>query len=431
MVENPDFDSLFSKEYGLKASSAARAVLDAGPIRYGKEGRFWIYDRGVWREGEDEIHLRISNILGERYRPAHKNTIRDKLRAFVPTIAAEPVPRYINFRNGLLDWNNASGPTLVPHDPEVPSTVQLPIDWDFAEQCPDFRAFMDDVIPRDDHTRVWELVGYMLLSGNPLHKAFLFAGSGRNGKGAMMRTITAMLGPQNVSNVPLRDFATNRFATAQLYGRLANACGDIDASFIENTGRIKEITGEDMVQAEHKFGQPFRFTAWCSMLFSANDIPSAADTSTGWLDRWEVISFPNYVGDRIDKTLEPRLQAEQSLQGIASWAVTSLRNLMANGKFSTSVSAQAAKTEFAEKSNSVLRWLNQTAVFERTGFTAKTKALARFQGWHEGEIKMKRETFYTEMDKLGARLGFTVKKNDGIMGYRGLSFKEGQPSDGL
>lgn len=428
--EDPRFDSLFDKEYGLRASTASERILEQGPVRYGADGRFWVYTNGVWCPGEEDVHRRISNALGERYRPAHKNTIRDKLRAWVPPIAAEPVQRFINFRNGLLDWNHPSGPELVPHTPEVLSTVQLPIDWVAEEQCPDFRAFMEDVIPKDDHQRVWEMIGYFLMSGNPLHRIFLLAGGGRNGKGAMLRTIAAMLGEKNVSNVPLRDFSTNRFMTAQVHGRLANLCGDIDASFIENTGRLKELSGQDQVNAEHKFGQPFAFTAWCSMLFSANDIPAAADTSTGWLDRWEVIAFPNYVGDRIDPTLEPRLQSKESLEGIAAWAVVCLRNLMANGKFSTSESAVKAKETFAERSNSLLRWLKERAELPYGhGFTPKTSAWRDFQNWNEREVDIKKSTFYAEMEKLGPRLGFISGKT-GVEGYRGLKLREGQNAGG-
>jgi putative DNA primase/helicase len=80
------------------------------------------------------------------------------------------------------------------HDPAIPSTVQLAIDWDPDAQCADFHRFLDDVIPADDQSRVWQLIGYMLMSGNPLHRAFLLAGGGRNGKGAFMRTVLALLG---------------------------------------------------------------------------------------------------------------------------------------------------------------------------------------------------------------------------------------------
>lgn len=419
----------FFDDDGLRALDAAHAAIDLGPLRYGLDGRFWAYDSGVWTgDGEKAVHRRMVDLLGNRYRPAHSNAIRDVVRALVPEIEAAPTPGYINFRDarpgeggkgGLLDWR---ANRLDKHTPDVPSTVQLSVPWNPDAECPDFHAFMADVIAEDDRARVWEVIGYMLMSGNPLHRAFLFAGGGRNGKGAMMRTILALLGRSNVSNVPLHDLSSNRFATAQLYGRMANVCGDIDATYLENTGRIKEITGEDDVQAEHKFGQPFRFTAWCSMLFSANTIPGAADSSRGWVDRWEIIPFDRYVGDRVDKTLEPRLQAPESLAGIAVCAVAALRSVMDRGAFRTTDSGLAAKEEFARKSNPLYDYVEERTTLTDDGREKGTVVYEDYTRWAAlvgAKSPMNRATFYAKMKQLPDR-GITTTEKGGSLVFKGL-----------
>jgi putative DNA primase/helicase len=410
--------SLFDPKEGLKAYDTAQAVLAQGPLRWGSDGHFWAHSGGVYVDGEDEVHGRIVRTLGNRYRPSHSAAVRDVARALVPRIDCSPVPAYINFRNGLLDWRTNE---LLPHDPAVPSTVQLSVDWEPRAECPEFRAFLADVIPADDTARVWELIGYMMFSGNPLHRAFLLAGGGRNGKGAFMRTVLALLGENNVSNVPLHDLSSNRFATAQLFGRLANVCGDIDATYLENTGRVKEITGEDQVQAEHKFGQPFRFTAWCSMLFSANEIPGSADSSKGWVDRWEIVPFPNYVGDRVDRTLEPRLQAPASLKGIAAAAVPALRVLMDRGAFRTTVSGQAAKSDFARKSNPLIRWVEERVTLTADGWEKAPVLYTDYAQWTSDEglkAPMSRQRFYEKLAQLGDQ-GIAPAKR-GVNGFKGI-----------
>lgn len=411
----------------MRALDAATGVIDKGPIGFGQDGRFWAYDGGVWGgDGERAVHRRVVDLLGNRYRPAHSSAIRDVIRARVPEIAAEPVGQYINFGNGLLDWRRD---VLVEHDPAVLSTVQMSVDWDPNAECPDFHAFLADVIPEDDRARVMELIGYMLMSGNPLHRVFLFAGGGRNGKGAMMRTILALIGRNNVSNVPLHDLSSNRFATAQLYGRMANVCGDIDSTYLENTGRIKEITGEDDVQAEHKFGQPFRFRAWCSMLFSANSIPGAADSSRGWVDRWEVIPFPHYFGDRVDKTLEPRLQSAASLQGIAVCAVAALRTLMDRGSFRVTESGREAKEEFARKSNPLYGYLDERTTRTEAGREKGTVVYEDYTRWAQSvgaRNPLGRGTFYEKMQQLTDR-GVSTTKKGGSLVFKG--FKLGTLAD--
>lgn len=421
---------LIDPKTGLRALKAAEHVLAEGPLRWGDDGCWWAYQDGLWfgdKPAERVVHGRIVAALGDHYRPAHGNAIRDVARALVPTIAADPVPEYINFTNGLLDWRHQDGPRLIPHDSAVPSTVQLSIPWAPDAQCPDWHRFLDQVIPADDIGRVWELVGYMLMSGNPLQRAFLFVGSGGNGKGVFMRTLRAILGKANISNVPLHDLSSNRFAVAQLYGRIANLCGDIDATYIEATGRFKEVSGEDEVQAEHKFGQPFRFTPWCKMLFSANAIPGSADSSAGWLRRWELVNFPTAI-DRPDPGLEGRLRSPESLQGIAAGAVAALRVLMDRGAFRATESGDTAKHELARQSNPLYQWTEDRCSPGESVFEDRTALYRDYVFWAErqGLKRMSAPSFYTKLRQLQG-WGLRETKVSGTYRFYGLALRSFRP----
>ncbi|MDT3438358.1 phage/plasmid primase, P4 family [Pseudofrankia sp. BMG5.37] len=363
---------------GLLADQAARMVMDAGPLRWGADGEFWAYTGGVWASGRDEVHARVVDLLGDRFRLSHETNIRAVIQRHVPRISCEPTPEVINFSNGLLDWRTGE---LLRHTPDIPTTVQLTVPWDPGARCPTFRDFAADVVPADDLGRMWEVIGYLLMSGNPLHKAFMLTGSGRNGKGAWLRTVGALLGRGNIASVSLRALSENKYAAAELYGRLANIVGDIDAAFIEDTGKIKEITGEDQIMAERKWGQPFTFTAWCSMVFSANEIPGSADGSTGWTERWQVLPFPKYIGDRVNPGLEPRMQSSAELAGIAAAAVPALRSLMERRTFAVTESGQAAKDEFERKSNPVKAWLDERTNRDEGAWTARATAYENYREW--------------------------------------------------
>ena len=114
----------------------------------------------------------------------------------------------------------------------------------------------------------------------------LLYGDGFNGKGTLLRVLTAVLGEGNVSAVSLHSLAEERFTRIGLLGRIANICGDIDASYIERTGLLKQASGEDLISAEHKFRKPAQFTSWAVPWFSANEIPASSDTSQGLLEPW-------------------------------------------------------------------------------------------------------------------------------------------------
>jgi putative DNA primase/helicase len=143
-----------------------------------------------------------------------------------------------------------------------------------------------------DYVRLaWEMLGYLLYSGNPLQKAFMFHGTGANGKTTLVRVISHMLGAGNTSTQSLDALSTNRFAPSLLFGKIANLAGDIDATFQESTAMFKMLTGEDRISGEHKYGDGFSFNCWAVPVFSANKIPGSADVSVGYLRRWVSLEF--------------------------------------------------------------------------------------------------------------------------------------------
>lgn len=376
--------NLFDKS-GLRATTAAQRVVDAGPIRWGEDGQFWVYRAGVWSPGRREIAGRIVGLLGEKYRPAHKQAIDDVLQATLPDLAIRPVPRYINFANTMIDWSDPAAPREVAHDPAFLSTVQLPVSWRPGEtSCEQFDAFVEQALPIDDRQRVWELLGYLMMSGNPLQKLFLLTGGGGNGKGVLLAVIHALLGRRNVSSIPLGDFAESQFATAEIFGKLANICGDIDATFLERTGSIKALSGEDEIKGERKFGQPFYFEFWGKGLFSANAIPASADSSRGWTRRWELLRFP-YEPDKPDRTLKARLTTPESLQAIAVRAVLALANLIERGHFLHGESASEAHRQFAMRSNRVLAWVDEEAYPDRTAVYERKVLYTSYRSWEHSE----------------------------------------------
>jgi putative DNA primase/helicase len=379
------FSRFFSPDYGLMAARLADWVGREGPLAADVDGRVWVYDSGVWRQDAGDVRRRTVALLGERYRPAHYRTVLEFLDGSLERFTVGPVPSMINMRNGLLIWDGDPDPILIGHNAECPSTVQLPVEWDPGARCPVFDAFLESAIPADDRQRAWEVLGYLMMSGNPLQRLFLLSGSGGNGKGVFLNVVRALLGKANMSAVPLQEFSESQFSTAEIFGKLANVCGDIDATFIQNTGRIKELSGDDEMKGERKFGHPFYFRFWGKAIFSANAIPGASDSSRGWLRRWEVIEFP-YEPTNPDPTLSRRVTTEDELAGIAVKAVHALRQMMQTRKFSTGESSEKAHAEFAEKANRVIRWINDPDSNVTGGadvFNKGTVLLRAFRAWEE------------------------------------------------
>jgi phage/plasmid-associated DNA primase len=229
--------------------------------------------------------------------------------------------------------------------------------------------------------------------------------------------LTALLGEGSVSNVSLKSLADNRFAPIRTVGKLANICGDIDATYIERTGLLKQLAGEDPIDAEHKFRDSTQFTCWAVPVFSANEIPTSSDTSYGWQQRWEVFTFPHRF--QYAPGLEAALRAPGELEGIAARGVAELRELMSRTppEFTRTQAGDTAKAEFATHQDPLAVWLAE-GCWAGDGWTDRRHAHAHYKYWCEDaghRNTLGRTKFYGLM-----RERFPETLRDGWAGYAGL-----------
>jgi putative DNA primase/helicase len=422
-MPDPNPARYFSPDYGLMARRAADAVLQQLPLRVGADGEFWGYAEGLWAPAELEVSKLIVRLLGDRYRNEHERNIRNVVRASIERMPDSPRENKINMVNGMLHWEGENGPEMLRHHEAYESRAQLPVRWVEGAACAEFDAFVALSVAEDDRQRLWEIMGYLMLWGNPLQRMFLLTGPGGNGKGVFLEVLGALLGQHNVASVPLHDFVENRFASADLFGTLANICGDIDLTYIEQTGMIKQLAGEDRIRAEHKGKKGFRFRYDGKAIFSANGIPASADASIGWTRRWEVVEFPNAPA-RPDPGLKARLIDAECLEGIAVKAVYALRELMARGSFRHGEAATRVHEEFAQKSNKVLLWLDETATRDPSGWYDRRDLLKAFRMWDAFENPSARsmgsQTFYERMRAIPWTREATRQGVRGFAGFRRL-----------
>lgn len=102
-------------------------------------------------------------------------------------------------------------------------------------------------------TSIYEMIGYILTSGNPLNAWFIITGTGGAGKGVLTRLITSIFGSDKVGNLQLQELTPdNRFATSHLENKQVNIVRDSPKTPIEDTGMLKSITGYDDIPIEHK-----------------------------------------------------------------------------------------------------------------------------------------------------------------------------------
>ena len=399
-------DQFFAK-FGLRARTLRNAVINLGPLAVGPGRTIWWYDHGVYLpNGDVEVRRRVADLLGERGRKVHADQMVSEISTGHPFITDAQPTRWINCRNGLLDWRTLE---LHPHTPTLPTTYQLAVDWDPHAVCPVVDGWLRMVAPADAVHLMWEVIGLAVYPDQPFHKVVLLLGPGRNGKGTFLRLVTALIGPEHVAGVSLQDLGESRWATADLFGKVANIAGDLDARANIRTDIFKRATGQDTITGEHKYGQRFDFTSRATMLFAANEPPGSADHTHGYLSRFVVVPFTRLTiapGDE-DPALEPEMHRE--LQGVLVKAVDGLRRAMERGGFDEPDSVTRANERYRQSTDPLRRFAADC--LKITGDVADTATrsavYARYKDWCDANGHRKplpTNRFWGQLAELDTRI---------------------------
>ncbi|MGI8643202.1 MAG: DNA primase family protein, partial [Thermomicrobiales bacterium] len=364
---------------GLEVARLGSAVQRLCETRIGDDQRLYAYHQGVYRpDAHLEVARHLRALMGNAYRQRHVNEVLGWLAADEPTLAVDPDPSWLNLANGLLNWQTAE---LFEHTPAIPSTIQLAVAWRPEARCLRIQRFLQEVLPPDSVDFVLEIIGYALYAGNPLHKAVLLYGAGRNGKGTLLRVITALCGAANVSNVSLHQLQENRFAVAELLGKLVNSSGDLDSRAVRGSDVFKQLTGGDALYAERKHAQPFSFTPIALPIFSANQHPPSVDLSEGWFARWLVVPMERSFAGVEDPGLTAKLTSPDELSGLLNLAVVGLQRLMARGRFEPPPSSLAATKAYRGEIDTVSGFIMEQCLLDQQAQIKRSTLFEAYDRW--------------------------------------------------
>jgi len=233
----------------------------------------------------------------------------------------------LNLNNGILNINTRE---LKPHSADYVFLNKLPIDYNPEAKCPKYVAWRNTVLHTKFHATVDEMMGAILWPDYKIEKAFMLYGGPRTGKGTLLRVITAMIGDDNCSHVSLQEFATDKFKSANLFGKMMNSYGDLPANVIMDVGQFKTLTGEDTTEYQKKFCDSTNFINTAKLVFGANDIPRIKNDDPAFYNRWIIITFPHSFLGQEDARLEEEIKTPQELSGILNLALDGLDRLRKN-----------------------------------------------------------------------------------------------------
>lgn len=382
---------------------------------------------GKWTsEGETQLKIIVTKILGDNDKEAHFKNILHTLRNLSYTNIE--FSKKIACENCLLDLETQ---TPSPFNLDEMAFHEIPVKYDPDAQCPNWEAFIKTVVYPDDLALIQEWSGFLLLPDYRFHKILWIVGTGRNGKGVWQRTMETILGEQNVSSIGLEEFdGKHRFALKQLYGKLFNPCSE---PFITKYGLqtpiLKKATGQDSIEAEIKGKQArLTFRNYAKITVLANKFPKVNDQTTAFKERRLFVKFPfEFTGKNQIQNIEANwLTINDERSGILNWMLTGLKRLLEQGYFTESKTQQETEAEFLRASDTIGAFLTELGIFDKNLVTTRSKAFEAYKNYCDVlGLEAENEKKFTARLKETPRISVTsVKKPKQERAWKGVSFKE-------
>jgi len=396
--------------------------------------RLYHYDHGVYLDdGEIVLKALIEKEFGDLTNNRMVSDIVGKVkrRTYVDRDLFNN-QHVVNVGNGLLDLKTLE---LRPHTPDYLSTAQINVAYNKDAKAPRIQKFLREVAKSGDIALIEEIIGWLLWPDYNVHKALMLIGCGRNGKGTLLRLITAFLGKKSISNVTLQDLIADRFAKADLYGKLANIGGDLPSKDLSDTAAFRNLTGGDDNRAQEKYRPAFSFRNKAKMMFSANVLPRSPDDTFAFFSRWILLEFLNVFDPQKgtgDPDLDAKLQTPEELSGLLNIALAGLERLRANGwKFSYDKTVEDVEIMYKRNANPVYAFLldecepgEATDYIEKTLFYNRFKDYAQTHGIRPLSSKKFSELLIDQTEVPVTTFRPYIEHGDRPMCWQGVRFKD-------
>lgn len=336
-------------------------------------GQLHIFQDGIYLSGYQRIESAMIRHLPTLSR-ARRSEVLSYLEILVTENEQAEDSAWIAFRNGLY---NIFTEEMVDFTPEHVITNKIPWDYNPNADNKDVDNTLNKMAVQDKKVRMLmeEMVGYTFYRRNELGKAFILTGEKSNGKSTFLDMIKTMLGDDNIAALDLSELG-ERFKTAELFGKLANIGDDIDNEYIKNTGVFKKLVTGDRLNVERKGLDPFDFSNYSKLLFSANSIPrlGRGKDSAAVARRLVIIPF-NATFSKTDADFDPyikyKLRQQGAIEYLIKLGVEGLKRVLMNNGFTMSKRVEKEISEYEIENNPVLGYFKLTDIEEVIGQASK------------------------------------------------------------
>lgn len=349
-------------------------------------GMLYIYEDGYYQADERIIENKMIEMF-----PSIKQRQRAEVLAYIRIKTHVPGgdlrfdPWTINLKSGRLDLRTGA---LSEHTPNAIEFDRIPIDFDPEAYSPALDGMLNKVFCYDEDVRKLfeEMVGYTMMRHANYQKAFMFYGSGSNGKSTILDLIKAFLGKHNYVSIDIRELTKKQFSAAELENKLANIGDDINDSAIEGTGVLKKLFAGNSMQVERKGERPFQLEPYATHIYSCNDIPrSTSDKTHGFYRRWAFIPLKatfSVTDADYDPLIKDKIVTPEALSYLLNLAIAGAQRLIRYNGFTEPKVVTETLEAYKVDNSSTLSWVDESEItLDQILETSSTELYSNFADW--------------------------------------------------
>jgi len=320
-----------------------------------KSRETYVFDKTHYKADADTfIHEQCIKELGDEYRDSRFNEVLKYIKGRTYTdFKKQPPLNLINAENGIFDVITK---TLYHHSPQYLFFNVVPLSYKANGDVSSFIEWLYELT--NDKTSVKKLLmwfAYNLLRKNPYQLCLLLVGRTGAGKSVYFDFMKEVLGSDNISNRSLHELCTDKFACADLNGRLSNTCGDLPRAPLKYIDMFLRIIGGDTITIQHKFAHATTMTPTQKLSFASNQPPLPKDSQKAFYRRVMLIICPNmFLGKNRDVNKVTNLTTQKVKDGMLGLVSDFLNLLLLEDGFGIN---------YEETQEEYIKWANPMELF--------------------------------------------------------------------
>ena len=306
-------------------------------------------------------------------------------------------PWLLNTPGGTVDLKTGKMRLHRPEDYQTKMTAVVP-----GGDCPMWLAFLDRITDRDGELQSYfqRMAGYSLTGSIREHALFFGYGTGANGKGVSINTLSGIMGDY-AAIAQMETFTasqSDRHPTdlAMLRGARLVTAQETEDGRRWAESRIKALTGGDPITARFMRQDFFTYTPCFKLLIAGNHRPALRGVDEAIRRRMNLIPFAVRIPpEERDKDLPEKLVAEWP--GILKWAIAGCLDWQRIG-LSPPAAVTEATAEYLDAEDAPANWMSECCIQHGTLHSSSSDLFKSWKEWAEaaGEFP-------------GSQKGFTQK----------------------